>query len=314
MEDVLTGVLATAVASGSVIALAALGEVLAERTGVLNLGLEGIMAMGAITAIIGVNVFSLSAYGGLLLAILVGMALGALFALATVVLRANQVLSGLALTFLGTGLAGRLGAPFAGQPAQSRFEKIPIPGLSDLPLLGKGLFNHNILVYFALLILPMLITYLLFRTRHGLGLRAIGENPAAADATGINVLLWRFVYTCVGAALSAVGGAYLTLAFIPAWSEGVTGGRGWIAIALVIFAGWRPIPIVLGALLFGGVTSLGFVAQVRDWGVPAAFLSMLPYLSTILLMIIPFIIKRAGARHLGTAPDALGTPYFREES
>jgi ABC-type uncharacterized transport system permease subunit len=307
-------VLATAVASGSVIALAALGEVLAERTGVLNLGLEGIMAMGAITAIIGVNVFSLSAYGGLLLAILVGMALGALFALATVVLRANQVLSGLALTFLGTGLAGRLGAPFAGQPAQSRFEKIPIPGLSDLPLLGKGLFNHNILVYFALLILPMLITYLLFRTRHGLGLRAIGENPAAADATGINVLLWRFVYTCVGAALSAVGGAYLTLAFIPAWSEGVTGGRGWIAIALVIFAGWRPIPIVLGALLFGGVTSLGFVAQVRDWGVPAAFLSMLPYLSTILLMIIPFIIKRAGARHLGTAPDALGTPYFREES
>jgi simple sugar transport system permease protein len=242
MGNVLAGVVATAIASGTVIVLAALGEVLAERSGVLNLGLEGIMAVGAVTAIITVNVFSGTAYAGLLVAILAGMLLGVLFAVATVIFKANQTLCGLALSFLGTGLAGRLGAPYAGQPAQARFERIPIPILSDIPLAGNALFNHNILVYLAYLVLPAIISYLLYRTRHGMNVRAVGENPAAADASGIGVSLLRFSYTCVGAALSATGGAYLTLAFTPAWSEGVTGGRGWIAIALVIFAGWRPVP------------------------------------------------------------------------
>jgi simple sugar transport system permease protein len=313
MEDVLAGVLATAVASGTVIAFAALGEVLTERTGVLNLGLEGIMAMGAVSAIIAVNVFSTTAFAGLVTSAIVGLLLGAMFAVATVIFKANQVLSGLALTFFGIGLAGLLGAPYAGQPAQARFQRVPIPLLSDIPVLGRGLFNHNVLVYFAFLLLPIIITYVLYRTRHGLSIRAVGENPSAADASGIGVTGLRFFYTSIGAGLSAMAGAYLTLAFIPSWAEGVTGGRGWIAIALVIFAGWRPIPIVLGALLFGAVTSLGFVAQLRDWGIPTAFLSMLPYLSTLLLMLIPFISKRRGERRMGTAPDALGLPYFREE-
>jgi len=313
MGNVLAGVVATAIASGTVIVLAALGEVLAERSGVLNLGLEGIMAVGAVTAIITVNVFSGTAYAGLLAAILAGMLLGVLFAVATVTFKANQTLCGLALSFLGAGLAGRLGAPYAGQPAQARFERIPIPVLSDIPLVGNALFNHNILVYLAYLVLPAIISYLLYRTRHGMNVRAVGENPAAADASGIGVSLLRFSYTCVGAALSATGGAYLTLAFTPAWSEGVTGGRGWIAIALVIFAGWRPVPIVLGALVFGAVTSLGYVVQIRGWGIPAAFLSMLPYLSTMALMILPVLLKGGAQRRLGTAPDALGLPYFREE-
>jgi simple sugar transport system permease protein len=313
MTDVVVGVITTAIASGTVIALAALGEVLAERSGVLNLGLEGVMAMGAVMALIAVNYFSASAYVGLLVALLTGVLLGALFAVATVLFRANQVLCGLALSFLGTGLAGRLGAPYAGQPAEARFERIAIPLLSDIPFVGNALFNHNILVYLAFLLLPALISYLLYRTRHGMNVRAVGENPAAADATGIGVTWIRFGYTCIGAALSALGGAYLTLAFIGAWSEGVTGGRGWIAIALVIFAGWRPFPIVLGALVFGGVTSLGYVAQTRNWGIPAAFLSMLPYLSTIVLMVVPILFRGRAGRRVATSPNALGLPYFREE-
>lgn len=310
--EVLTGVITTAVASGTVIVLAALGELLAERTGVLNLGLEGIMAMGAVTAIVIVNEFVPSAYMGLLVAILTGALLGLVFAVATVLLKANQVLCGLAMSFIGSGLAGRLGAPFAGQPAVARFERLPIPLLSEIPLLGPALFNHNLLTYLAYLALPALIFYIVHRTRHGLSIRAAGENPAAADATGISVNGLRFAYTCIGGALAAAGGAYLTLAFTPAWSEGVTGGRGWIAIALVIFASWRPLPVVLGALLFGGVTSLGYVAQTRGWGIPAAFLSMLPYLSTILLMIVPIFFRSPARRKLGAAPDALGLPYIRE--
>jgi ABC-type uncharacterized transport system permease subunit len=312
MQEIITGIIGTAIASGTVIVLAALGELLAERTGVMNLGLEGIMAMGAITAIITVNQFVQNPYAGLLAAILVGLLFGAVFAIATVVLKANQVLSGLALSFLGTGLAGRIGAPFAGQPAQARFARIYIPGLSDLPVLGKAIFNHNILTYLAYIVFPVLIAYLLYRTRHGMNVRAVGENPAAADATGIPVNRLRFIYTCIGGAFSAMGGAYLTLFFTPAWSEGVTGGRGWIAIALVIFAGWRPFLIVLGALLFGAVTSLGFVAQTQDWGIPAAFLSMLPYLSTIILMVVPILFRDRSHRKLTAAPEALGLPYMRE--
>jgi simple sugar transport system permease protein len=312
MESILSGIIATAIASGTVIVLAALGELLAERTGVMNLGLEGIMAMGAVTAIITVNEFFPNQFAGLAVAIGVGALLGMLFAIATVTLKANQVLAGLALSFIGTGLAGRLGAPFAGTPAAARFDRIAFGGLSELPYLGRAFFDHNLLTYLAYLILPLIITYTLYRTRHGLNVRSIGENPAAADATGINVDRLRFIYTSIGGALAAVGGAYLTLSFTPAWSEGVTGGRGWIAIALVIFAGWRPFLIVLGALLFGAVTSLGFVAQTQGWGIPSAFLSMLPYLSTILLMILPIVFRRKGQRQVSASPDALGLPYIRE--
>jgi simple sugar transport system permease protein len=314
METILSGIIATAVASGTVIVLAALGEVLAERTGVLNLGLEGIMAMGAVSAIMIVNRLVPNAYIGLLVVILVGLILGGIFAVTTVVFKANQVLAGLALSFIGSGLAGWIGAPYAGQPAQARFEKIPIPYLSDIPIIGNGLFNQNLLTYFAYFILPALISYTIYRTRHGLSIRATGENPLAADTSGINVNRFRFIYSCIGGALAAAGGAYLTLAFTPAWSEGVTSGRGWIAIALVIFAGWRPVLIVLGALLFGGVTSLGFVAQTLNWGIPSSFLSMLPYLSTLLLMIIPIFFKPSDQRRISASPNALGIPFIREGS
>lgn len=312
MNDVLIGIISTSITSGTVIALVAMGELLAERTGVFNIGLEGIMAVGASLAIIAVNGFDSDAYTGTLIAALAGFFLGFMFAIATVKVKANQVLCGLALSFLGLGSAGILGTKFAGQPARAVLPKIPIPFLSEIPLIGMAIFNHNFLVYLSFFILPGVIAYLLFRTRHGIHIRAVGENPAAADASGVNVTRFRFIYTCVGATLTAVGGAYLTLSLTPTWTEGVTGGRGWIALALVIFSGWRPFYIILGALFFGATTSIGFIAQIHGWGIPSSFLSMIPYISTILLMLIPAVFDKE-LRRLGAAPNAIGIPYHREE-
>jgi len=309
--NVISGVICAAIASGTVIILAAIGELLAERSGVMNLGLEGVMALGALAAIATERVFP-NPFVGLLAAITVGLLLGVVYATATVSFRASQVLCGLGLSFFGAGLSGRLGAPLSGWTAPVPFQSIRIPLLADLPLVGNALFNQPFLVYFAYFILPPVVTFMLYRTRHGMHLRAVGEDPAAADACGIPVNRLRFLYTCIGCALAATGGAYITLAFTPSWIEGITGGRGWIAIALVIFGAWRPLPLVLGALLFGSVISLGFVAQIQGWGIPSSFLAMLPYLSTILLMAIPIALRSKAVRNLSASPSALGVPYLRE--
>jgi len=311
MTNVLSGVLAAAIASGTVIALAALGELLAERSGVQNLGLEGVMAMGALTAIAAVRWYP-DPYFGLLAAILVGLLLGVIYALATVVFRANQVLCGLGLAFFGTGLSGRLGAPLSGFPSPATFQPVRIPLLADIPIIGNAVFNQPLLVYGAFFVLPPLISFVINQTRHGMQVRAVGENPGAADACGISIMKIRLLYTCIGCILAAIGGAYITLAFTPSWIEGITAGRGWIAIALVIFGAWRPLPVVLGALLFGAVTSLGFVAQIQGWGIPSSFLAMMPYLGTILLMAIPILFRSRALRKLSTSPAALGIPYIRE--
>lgn len=308
--DLLAGLIQTSILAGGVLALAALGEVLAERVGVVNLGVEGLISLGAITGIATV-VFYPSPVLGLILALLVGLLAGMVFATATVIVRANQILCGLALTLMGTGLAAMIGKAYSGVPAPATFAPIAIPLLSDLPLVGRALFTQNILVYIIYLVLPFALHHLLFRTRHGLNLRAVGENPAAADAAGIPVRRIRFWYVSFGAALAAGAGAYLTLAFVPSWSEGVVAGRGWIAVALVIFAGYRPWTAVLAALLFGVITSLGFVGQARNWPIAAPILSMLPYLGTIALMIVP-VIAWQKVRRLMAAPAALGDPYFRD--
>ena len=179
-------------------------------------------------------------------------------------------------------------------------------------MLGAALFSQNVLVYVIYLILPLALHYLLFRTRHGLNLRAVGENPAAADAAGIPVQQLRFCYVSLGSALAAGAGAYLTLCFVPSWSEGVVAGRGWIAVALVIFAGYRPIQAVLASLLFGGITALGFLGQARNWPIPPAVLSMLPYLGTLALLIVP-ALAAPRIRYRMAAPIALGVPYFRDQ-
>jgi ABC-type uncharacterized transport system permease subunit len=308
--DLIAGLIQTSILAGGVLALAALGEVLAERVGVVNLGVEGLMAVGAITGIATVVAVP-SPILGFVLALLVGLLAGMVFAVATVYIRANQVLCGLALTLMGTGIAATIGKAYSGMPAPATFAPIPIPLLSDIPLIGRALFTQNLLVYLIYIILPLALHYLMFRTRHGLDMRAVGENPAAADAAGIPVQQIRFWYVSAGAALAAGAGAYLTLAFVPSWSEGVVAGRGWIAVALVIFAGYRPLNAVLAALLFGLITSLGFVGQARNWPIAAPILSMLPYLGTIALIIVP-VLAWQKVRRMMAAPAALGEPYFRD--
>ncbi|MGK9054873.1 ABC transporter permease [Neorhizobium petrolearium] len=308
--DLLTGLFTTAFLAGGVLALAALGEVLAERVGVVNLGVEGLMALGALTAIATVAAVPVPELG-FLAALAVGAAFGMLFALATVILRANQVLCGLALTLMGSGIASAIGRAYSGMPARAVFPAVEIPLLSKIPVLGPAFFSQNILVYLIYIILPVTLSYVMFRTRHGLNMRAVGENPAAADAAGIPVTLIRFAYVTAGAALAAGSGAYLTLAFVPSWSDGVVAGRGWIAVALVIFAGYRPIPAVLSGLLFGFITAIGFVGQARGWPVAPAFLSMLPYLGTMAFIIVP-VLAWQRMRRIMAAPAAIGTPYFRD--
>ncbi len=313
--DVLAGILSSAVGAGTVIVFAALGEVLAERTGVMNLGLEGVMCMGAVTGMIAANLLHTNSWTALLLTFLVGLLMGMIYAVAAVVFRANQILSGLAMSYIGQGLAKRIGVTISGMPTATaaRFFPVKIPVLGDLPLIGTGLFDQSILAYAAYTVLPLLIAYILFRTRHGMNLRAVGENPAAAAACGINVTRMRFFYVMIGSGMAAIAGAVLTLSLTPSWIEQVVAGRGWIAIALVIFGGWNPFYVVLGALVFGGMTSLGFVAQVQGWSVSTAFLSMMPYVMTLLLMILPYLRRGSQARKLGTGPAALGLPFYSEE-
>jgi ABC-type uncharacterized transport system permease subunit len=311
--SLLAAILGSAVAAGAAIVIVGLGELLAEKAGVINLGLEGIMLMGAVMAFVTVNRYVPNPYAGLAVAALVGAALGAVFACAVVLVKANQAPCGLAMNFVGAGLSGLIGAAYAGKPAAARFDPIRIPGLVSIPLVGEALFDNTVLVYFAFLVLPVAVHWLLHRTRHGLNLQAVGEKPAAADSSGVSVGAIRFMYVVVGGALAGVGGAYLTLAYTPAWSEGVTAGRGWIALALVIFSGWRPFYIILGALVFGAVTSLGFAGQVQGWRIPAPFLSMLPYVSTLALLLVPTALRRRGHRpRVRAQPDALGIPYSRE--
>ncbi|MER8682041.1 ABC transporter permease [Mesorhizobium sp. M1405] len=308
--DMIAGLIQTSILAGGVLALAALGETLSERAGVVNLGVEGLMALGAITGI-AVVVATPHPMLGFVLALAVGFLVGCVFAVGTVVVKANQVLCGLALTLMGTGMAATIGRAYSGMPAPATFAPIAIPYLSDIPLLGRAIFTQNILVYLIYIVLPVVLHYIMFRTRHGLNMRAVGENPAAADAAGISVQSIRFWYVTAGSALAAGAGAYLTLAFVPSWSEGVVAGRGWIAVSLVIFAGYRPLNAVLAALLFGLITSLGFVGQARNWPIAAPILSMLPYLGTIALIIVP-VLAWQRMRRVMAAPAALGEPYFRD--
>lgn len=309
--DTLAGLIQTAFLAGGVLALAALGEVLAERVGVVNLGVEGLIALGAMSAVATV-VITPHPWLGFLVAMGVGLIAGMIFAVATVIIRANQVLCGLALTYMGMGLAATLGKPISGSPAPATFQDIHIPILSDLPFFGRAFFSHSLLVYLIFLVLPVALHVLIFHTRHGLNMRAVGENPAAADAAGISVMKMRFWYVSLGSALAAGAGGYLTLVFVPSWSEGVVAGRGWIAVALVIFAGFRPINAVLAGLLFGFVTALGFVGQAHNWPIAASILSMLPYLGTMALMIVP-VLAWQRMRRLMAAPDSLTVPYFRDQ-
>lgn len=305
--------LRTAIDAGTVVVLAGMGELLTERVGVLNLGQEGLIGIGAITAVI-VADLGAGPWVALLAAMVVTGLLGMLFATSVVVLRTNQVLSGLAVVLIGVGISNQLGNDYQGSPVTHTFTPFEIPFLSDLPQVGQALFSHSIAVYLSYVVLPVVVAILLFRTRHGMNLRAVGENPSAADAAGINVTAMRLLYTSIGAALSGAGGAFLMLDFTTNWSVNVARGRGWIALAVVIFAGWRPFLLVFGALLFGAMISLGFIAQQQGWGIPSFVLAMLPYLVTLALIVGPAALARFGLKFRSSvAPGGLAQPYFREE-
>jgi simple sugar transport system permease protein len=306
--DFLVAVLATAVVAGTPILYAALGELICERSGILNLGVEGMMLVGAVTGFIAA-LSTGNPWAGVLAALIAGGAMASIHAVLTVSLKANQVVSGLALTLFGTGLSAYIGKAYIGMPLANPFRPFEIPVLSEIPFLGPILFRNDPLVYLTFLLVP-LAWFLLFRTKAGLNMRAVGENPAAADSLGVNVFATRYMYIIIGGMLAGVGGAYLSLAYVPAWMENMVAGRGWIAVALVIFATWNPVNALLGAYIFGGIHALGFRLQTLDVNVSPYFLKMLPYLFTIAVLI--FVTRKNNRSRIG-APKALGQAYDREE-
>ncbi|PKL10843.1 MAG: ABC transporter permease [Spirochaetae bacterium HGW-Spirochaetae-8] len=316
MMDFITKLLAATIAMGTSLTFATIGEIYTEKTGVLNLGMEGTMLIGALSAFA-------TAYntGNLYLALLVAMITGGLLSLIhaflCVTMRANQVVSGLAITMFGTGLANFLGqrlGPIAngrnlvGVNLATKFDNIAIPGLHSIPVLG-AFFDVSVLTYALYLIIPF-AWYFMYKTKHGLAIRAVGESPRTAAAMGLSVPHIRYLYTIIGGMFAGIGGACLSLSFTPSWNEGMTGGKGWIVIALVIFSTWNPGKAVLGTLVFGGITSLQFSLQAAGLKmvIPTQFLGFAPYLITFFTLSILTIAnqKRKGAF---ASPAALGTPF-----
>lgn len=299
--------LAAAITAGTPLLLAAEGELLAERAGILNLGVEGMMLVGAVAGFMAVQIT-----GSPWIALGIAMAAGGLLALIhgilSIRLRANQVVSGLALTIFGGGLSGYLGKSYIGEPAAAKFTGLSLGALSEIPFLGSIFFQHDPLVYIAFFLAPVL-WFFVYRTRPGLVLRVLGENPAAADALGIPVDRLRYLYVILGGMLAGAGGAYLSLAFSPSWLENMTAGKGWIALALVIFGLWNPIRVMIGAYLFGLVDALGFFLQLQGVTISVFLLNMLPYAFTLLVLVL---VQKIQGGSLGS-PAKLGVPYNREE-
>jgi ABC-type uncharacterized transport system permease subunit len=317
----LTLVLAAGVAAGTVLLFAAVGEIFAERAGVLNLGVEGMMLMGAVAGF-STSVSTGNPWLGLVVAMVTGGLVALLHAVVTIHLRADQVVSGLALTFLGSGLARVLGEGLSNAGNTELLPRLTIPLVSQVPVIGAIFFrDQSILVYVGYLLVPI-AWFWINRTRPGLHLRAVGEYPAAADAQGIGVYRLRYAYVFVGGLLAGLAGATITLATSPGWfSEQTTNGRGWIAVGLVIFAQWSPIRAAFGAYLFGAIsryildvqgagTILGITNPFQAGRSATFFLEMLPYLLVVLVVVIG---SREAARKRVGAPAALGTPYVRGE-
>jgi simple sugar transport system permease protein len=299
------GIFASAVRWATPILLTALGEIFTERAGILNLGLEGIMLMGALTGFVGAyNTGSL--WLGLLIAALTGMAMGLLMAFMSVTVKANQVVAGLGLTILGSGLSTLLFRLFFGlrtkPPQIAMFPVQPIPLLDKLPALGDILFDHNVMVYVAFILVGV-VWIVLYRTRYGLALRAVGERPEAVDTRGLNVDLLRYSALLIGGALAGIGGAYLTLANLGIFWTGMTAGRGFIAVAVVVFSRWDPVRALWGALVFGGAASLQTALQTLEAPIPSELLLMLPYIATIVVLV--------GVSRRAEFPGAFAVPYSR---
>jgi simple sugar transport system permease protein len=307
MLDMIVSVLTRTIIAGTPLLLATLGEIISERSGILNLGIEGVMSVGAVTAFI-VTFTTGNPWLGMLAAILVGMVLSGIHGFVSIGLRANQVVSGLAITMLGLGLSGLFGKPYIGRPLPNRMPRLEIPGLSDMPIFGRLFFNHDWYVYLSVII-GIIIWFILKHSSIGITLRSVGENPKAAESQGINVNRVKYFAVMAGGGLAGMAGAYLSTAYSGSWNEGITAGRGWIVIALTIFALWQPGGAFLGAYLFGGIFVLQYMLQ--PLGISPNLLSMLPYGATLLVLFL-YGLSKAGQRRMN-APATLGEPYVRGE-
>ncbi|MEP1206425.1 MAG: ABC transporter permease [Rhizobiaceae bacterium] len=301
--DIWASILLSVCAASTPLLIAAMGELVVERSGVLNLGVEGMMIMGAVAAFATAQVTG-NPYLGALAAIAMGAIFSMLFAFLTLTLVANQVATGLALTILGLGLSGMIGEGFVGHPG-IRMEAINIPLLSDIPVIGKLIFGQDLIFYLSIA-LVVGVSWFLFKTRAGLMLRSVGDSHTSAHALGIKVIKIRYLAILFGGACAGLAGAHLSLVYVPQWVEGMTAGRGWIALALVVFASWRPGRLLVGAYLFGAVTIGQFHAQAIGVPIPAQFLTSLPYLATIVVLVL---IARNRRLTMINTPAALGQPF-----
>ncbi|MCO6178295.1 ABC transporter permease [Ciceribacter sp. RN22] len=296
-------ILLTVITAATPLVVAALGELVTERAGVLNLGVEGMMVMGAVGAF-AVTQITGSPYIGLVAGIVCGALFSLLFGFLTLTLVANQVATGLALTLLGLGASGMLGESYVGAPGV-KLQPIAIPLLSDIPFIGPVLFRQDIIFYLSVA-LVIGVNWFLFRSRTGLKLRAIGDNHASAHALGIHVIRTRYLAVLFGGACAGLAGAQLSLIYTPQWVENMTAGRGWIALALVVFASWRPWRVLAGGYLFGAVSIGQLHAQAMGVGIPSQFLSALPYAATIVVLVI---ISHNRRTTLINTPACLGKAF-----
>ncbi|MBU3213897.1 ABC transporter permease [Clostridium estertheticum] len=308
----ITTFLAAAVVAGTPLLFATLGELLTEKVGNLNLGVEGMMLMGSVIGFMA-GVSTGNPIIAMVAAAIAGGFGALVYAFLTISLRANQVVCGLTLTIFGTGFSSMVGKNLIGQVTPNTiknfFVPIRIPIIGNIPFIGDIFFNHDVFVYFGYIMTALLFVYL-YKTAKGLNTMAVGENPAAADAASINVSLYKYVNTLIGGALCGLGGAYLSLVYVPAWQENVTAGRGWIAVALVIFATWKPQKAIIGAYLFGGLDILGFRLQgLPGFEISQYLIDLLPYVVTIVILVIVSMKKSSK----NSPPAGLSVPYFREE-
>lgn len=300
---IIEAILLTIITAATPLVISALGELVTERAGVLNLGVEGMMVMGAVSAFAATAITG-SPYVGVVAGIVVGALFSLLFGFLTLTLVANQVATGLALTILGLGVSGMLGESLVGQPG-IKLPQINIPLLADIPFLGPLLFKQDLIFYLSIA-LVIGVNWFLFKSRAGLKLRAVGDSHASAHALGIGVIRLRYLAVMFGGACAGLAGAQLSLIYTPQWTENMTAGRGWIALALVVFASWRPWRVLAGGYLFGAVTIGQLHAQALGVGIPSQFLSALPYAATVVVLVL---ISHNRRMTLINTPASLGKAF-----
>ncbi len=302
-------ILLTIATAATPLLIAALGELVVERSGVLNLGVEGMMVMGAVCGFAGAALAApsmgwMAPWIGMLCGIAAGALFSLLFGFLTLSMATNQVATGLSLTLLGLGLSGMVGESFVGS-AGVKLPSLYIPVLSDIPLIGRLIFGQDPIFYISIALTAAVI-FFLFRTRTGLTLRSIGDSHSSAHALGISVIGYRYAAVAFGGACAGLAGAHLSLVYTPQWVENMTAGRGWIALALVVFASWRPLRVLAGAYLFGAVTIGQLHAQALGFGIPSQLLSSLPYLATIVVLVL---ISRNRRLTMMNTPASLGQAF-----